>query len=74
MFDEIRIKLDPEYYPGKEFIIRTFNNSEDNCYIQKARLNGKPLRKFWFPHAEFAKGGLLEIELGSRPNEEWGVE
>lgn len=73
VFDEIRIKLDPNYYDGKEFIITVNNNSEENCYIQKAELNGKPLNNFWFTHEAFSKGGALELWLGSEPNTNWGV-
>ena len=71
-FDEITIKLDPRYYPGKEFKIRTYDNSKKNGYIQKARLNGQTLDNCWFFHREFAKGGLLELWLGPEPNKEWG--
>lgn len=72
-FDEITITLDPEYYSGKEFKIRTHNNTPKNMYIQKAQLNGKPLDNCWFYHKDFAKGGLLELWLGSKPNKQWGL-
>ena len=72
VFDEIAISLDVKYYSGKEFRIRTYNNSAENCYIQKAMLNGRPLDTFWFPHSDFAAGGLLEIWLGPRPSS-WGT-
>jgi putative alpha-1,2-mannosidase len=64
VFDEITFHLDSEYYEGNAFIIRTYDNSTGNCYIQKARLNGEPLSQFWFSHADFAKGGILEVWLG----------
>ena len=73
-FDEAVIRLDPRYYPdGGEFRIVTHGNAPQNNYIQRASLNGKPLDAFWFPHREFAKGGLLEIWLGPEPNKSWGV-
>lgn len=74
LFDKITIRLDERYYPGKEFVIKVKNNSERNIYIQSVRLNGVPLNKFHFPHAELVKGGMLEIELGPEPNKQWGVE
>lgn len=74
IFDKIRISLDPRYYTGKEFDIITHNNSVENMYIQKATLNGNALNRFWFSHADFAKGGKLEIWLGPEPNKEWGIE
>jgi putative alpha-1,2-mannosidase len=74
VFDETAITLDPRYYPGKTFIVRSYARGKDDVYIQSARLNGKPVEgRFWITHAEFAAGGLLEIELGPRPNKNWGV-
>ena len=73
VFDEITIKLDNRYYQGDKFVIRTYGNSPENCYIQKAVLNGRELDGFWFTHEEFAKGGLLEIWLDDEPNKEWGI-
>ena len=73
VFDSITIKLDPKYYKGSTFTIITHNNSKENTYIQKARLNGKELNDFWFTHEDFAKGGTLEIWLGNEPNKNWGI-
>jgi len=73
VFDQVTIRLDTSYYKGKEFVIKTYNNSAENCYIQKAALNGNPLNEFWFRHKDFAKGGILEIWLGAEPNKNWGV-
>lgn len=72
VFDKITITLDPKYYNGKEFTITAHNNSQDNVYIQKATLNGKPQDRFWFTHADYARGGNLELWLGPQPNKEWG--
>jgi putative alpha-1,2-mannosidase len=66
VFDEIVISLDGNYYRGGQFTIRTYDNSTENCYIQKARLNG-------FSHKDFAQGGLLELWLGPAPNRNWAV-
>jgi predicted alpha-1,2-mannosidase len=73
IFDKVVIQLDPKYYPGKQFVITTHNNSKQNCYIQKATLNGVPLNQFWFTHAQYAKGGTLDIWLGPKPNKAWGT-
>jgi putative alpha-1,2-mannosidase len=71
-FDEITIQLDPRYYSGREFKIKTYNNAPENMYIQKAQLNGNPLENCWFYHRDFAGGGLLELWLGPKPNKNWG--
>lgn len=73
VFDEVAIHLDSTYYPGGTFVIKTHNNSSDNCFIQKATLNGQTLNQFWFKHNDMAKGGVLELWLGSEPNKNWGV-
>ncbi|WP_143962794.1 GH92 family glycosyl hydrolase [Litoribacter populi] len=73
VFDEISIELDQKYYLGERFVIKTFDNSSENIYIQKARLNGEELQNFWFTHEDFANGGELEIWLGPEPNKNWGV-
>ncbi len=73
VFDKITIELDNTYYKGREFVIKTYNNSKDNCYIQKVKLNGAELHNFWFYHEDFANGGELEIWLGDQPNKTWGL-
>ena len=57
---------------GKEFTIIANHVSPRNKYIQSALLNGKPLNKPWFRHSDIAKGGALILEMGDRPNKEWG--
>lgn len=61
VFDEVTIKLSNTYYSGDTFKIKTYNNSATNYYIQQKKLNGKALDSFQFRHADFAKGGLLEL-------------
>lgn len=72
IFDKVTIKLDPNYYPGKQFEIITKNNSKENIYIQSATLNGETLEKPWFYHRELVKGGNLILEMGPKPNKTWG--
>ena len=72
VFDEVTITLDPVYYPGGKFRIITHNNSAENCYIQKAALNGKPHNSCRLPQKSVAAGGVLELWLGPEPNKSWG--
>jgi len=69
-FEEIVISL-PD---NKKFTIRVRNYSQDNKYIQSARLNGKTLNRSWFTHKELMAGGVLELTMDRRPNKEWGRE
>jgi predicted alpha-1,2-mannosidase len=73
VFDEVTISLDKSYYKGEKFVIKTYDNSEKNCYIQRALFNGIPLNQFWIRHSDFVKGGLLELWLGNEPNKDWGT-
>jgi putative alpha-1,2-mannosidase len=57
---------------GKDFTILANHASAQNKYIQSALLNGKPLNKPWFSHAEIASGGTLILEMGNKPNRNWG--
>ena len=72
IFDRVTIRLNPDYYPGREFVITTHDNSAENCYIQRAELNGEPWDCAQFDHAQFIRGGKLELWLGDQPQKEWG--
>ncbi|MFT4802886.1 MAG: putative alpha-1,2-mannosidase [bacterium] len=72
IFTEIVIHLDENYFPGKTFVIQSVNNSKENRYIQSASLNGDNLSKPWFFHKELIKGGILKLEMGDKPNKNWG--
>jgi putative alpha-1,2-mannosidase len=58
---------------GHVFEIRANGASDENKYIQSAKLNGRPLNQAWFDHRDMANGGLLELEMGNTPNREWGT-
>jgi len=46
--------------------------SNQNIYVQSAKLNGEPLNRPWITQAEMVKGGTLELEMGILPNFNWG--
>ncbi|MCP4311542.1 MAG: glycoside hydrolase family 92 protein, partial [Bacteroidetes bacterium] len=72
IFKKVTINLDPDYYPGKTFVIEAKQVSDTNKYIQSAVLNGETLLKPWFYHDELVKGGKLILEMGEKPNKSWG--
>jgi putative alpha-1,2-mannosidase len=49
------------------------NASWANKYIRSAKLNGQPWNKTWFTHDDIVNGGTLELEMGDRPNKQWGT-
>ncbi len=59
---------------GGIFTIIANKVSNENKYIQSARLNGKVLNLPWFDHAEIHNGGILELEMGPLANKQWGNE
>ena len=71
LFDKVTIQLDQNYFKGKSFTIEAINNSQKNRYIQSARLNGKVLDTFWFPHKDLVNGGELVLIMGPKPNKSW---
>ncbi|WP_186755521.1 GH92 family glycosyl hydrolase [Echinicola salinicaeni] len=74
IFNKVTIDLNNDYYPGDKFvIIAKANDLIEDVYIQSARLNGEAWDSYRFPHEVFAKGGKLEINLGAKPNKQWGV-
>lgn len=72
LVDKLTIKLDRKFAQGRTFTVTAKNNSAENCYIQSARLNGKPMTRSWISHAEITAGGKLELEMGPTPNKAFG--
>ena len=58
---------------GKTFVVEADGASEDNKYVQSARLNGREWNKPWFGQGELRDGGRLELRMGDRPNKGWGA-
>lgn len=52
---------------GKDFVIVARDVSEKNKYVVAATLNGKPLNRAWFRHAEIANGARLELTMAAKP-------
>lgn len=69
IFDKVTINLEN----GKQFIIRANNVSEENIYIQSAKLNGKTYTKSWLAHKAIVDGGELVFEMDDKPNYDWGT-
>lgn len=73
VFERIEFKLDTAFATGKTFTIVAKNNAPENRYIQSATLNGKPYLHCFIDHYQLTEGGVLELEMGSEPNENWGT-
>ena len=68
IFEKVTINLGNR----KTFIIEAKDVSAQNKYIQSATLNGEPLNRSWFEHTYLVKGGTLVLNMGPRPNKQWG--
>lgn len=71
VFDEVTLHLNPKFYKGKTFTIKTENNSAENDYIQSISLNGKPVHQAKIDHKDVIAGGELTIKLGKEPNKKY---
>ena len=69
MFTDVKVDMGN----GNTFEIRANNASDENTYVQSAKLNGVTLNQPWFNHSDIAAGGLLELEMGPKANKEWGL-
>ena len=71
LFDKITIRLNKKYYDGDRFVINTTNNTRGNDYVHQYVLNGQPLHNTYLPFSAFAKGGELDVTLGSTPKDRY---
>jgi predicted alpha-1,2-mannosidase len=58
---------------GKTFRISVKNGGPDSPYIQSVKLNGKDHAPSFLRHDDIIAGGVLEFNMGAKPNTEWGV-
>ena len=50
------------------FSIRVTHPGKENIYVQRAWLNGKPLRRSYIMYDDIMRGGTLELEMGPTPS------
>lgn len=70
VFSKVTIALEN----GKKFTVIANNSSVTNKYIQRATMDGKELNTPWFTHEQLVNGGTLKLEMGPKPNKQWGTE
>ena len=64
-------QVDFRLHNGKKFTVISQNAGKENIYVQRARLNGKPLNTPVLRHADILQGGTLEFTMGPRSSA-WG--
>lgn len=70
VFDKVTIKLEN----GKQFIIKTGNNSAKNKYIKSASINGEKLQHSYLEHSQIMDGGEVVFEMTDTPVDLWGAD
>lgn len=68
VFTDVVVKLQND----NTFRVIAKKSSRENKYIQSATLNGKEWNKPWFSWDDIKDGGVLVLEMGSKPNYTWG--
>jgi len=69
LVDKVSIDLGGE----RTFSVVAEGLTPANLYVTGATLNGKPLDRCWFTHADIAAGGTLRLTMGSDPNSAWAT-
>ena len=65
LFDEVSIRIGID----KTFVVKAINNSDENIYVQRARLNGQPYSRSYLMYDDIVRGGVLELEMGPQPSD-----
>ena len=68
LFNEVTINVGN----GKTFTVKAINNSDQNIYVQSAKLNGKRYDKSYIDYRDIVAGGTLELVMGPKPSK-WGT-
>jgi predicted alpha-1,2-mannosidase len=65
-FDEITIKLNQDYYSGKELLLKTVKSKNQAKFITDIRLNNKKVDSYFVKHQQLVNGGELIFLLESK--------
>lgn len=66
IFDKVTIKLNPDFYSGETFEIKTKNNSKENVYVDGVLSSGVLLKDFTITHQNITEGAKLELKMLAR--------
>ena len=59
---------------GKTVHIQSKNNTLNNVYVQKMKVNGKTSNKNYLTHEQFLKGAKIIFDMSDSPNYKRGIE
>ena len=69
-FQNVKLTLES----GKTFEVIAKNLSDQNCYVQSVKLNGKPLEDSFITFEDVYNGGTLEFTMTDQPNSTWATQ
>ncbi len=67
LFSKVTMRVITPQGEERKFTVRAINNSDENIYIRRIRLNGKPYNKCHIDYADIIAGGTVELVMGSKP-------
>lgn len=69
LFSKVSLHLEN----GNTFTINADNNSRENIYVDKVRLNGEDFSKNFIKHTELQNGGEINFTMSPNPNKSRGT-
>jgi predicted alpha-1,2-mannosidase len=63
IFDKVTILLNPDFYPGNNFVIQAKNNSPINVFVDKVEYNNQQVKDYRISHNQIIQGGNLVLEM-----------
>ena len=65
LFDKVTVSLEN----GKKYEIISDNRSGENFYVRSMKLNGSDYHNYYLEHGDIMKGGKIEFDMTSAPEE-----
>ena len=65
-FDEVTITLNPDYYPGKELVLKSIKSNSQAKFITDINFNNQKVNSYFIDHQQLVNGGLLILRLGDK--------
>lgn len=59
---------------GNDVVINANGNSDGNRYVKSMKWNANDYSKNYIKHSELMKGGVIDIQMDSKPNMKRGIE
>ena len=69
VFDKVSVRLNPQYYKGKQLVITTRNNSPRNVYVKPSKvINGKRTTAQSIKFSDITAGCTIDLTMSDKPS------